>query len=66
MRMASAVESLHRIKMETVDLENIPMEKCFTHRCSNQDLTCIMAEAHTVIFGPKKLEEKKESLALRN
>ncbi|CAO2201129.1 unnamed protein product [Urochloa humidicola] len=57
---------LEEIKNEAVDLENIPVEEVFqTLRCTKQGLSTEEAEARIAVFGPNKLEEKKESKILK-
>ncbi|KAL6649138.1 hypothetical protein ACP70R_013362 [Stipagrostis hirtigluma subsp. patula] len=64
--MASTLESLQEIKTESIDLENIPLEEVFIRlQCSKKGLTSDEAKARTAIFGPNKLEEKKESKLLK-
>ncbi|XP_073150062.1 ATPase 8, plasma membrane-type-like [Henckelia pumila] len=63
--MASDI-SLEEIKNETVDLENIPVEEVFTQlKCSREGLTSEEGQKRLEIFGPNKLEEKKESKFLK-
>ncbi|XP_010942146.1 plasma membrane ATPase 4 [Elaeis guineensis] len=58
--------SLEQIKNETVDLENIPVEEVFEQlKCSREGLTSAEGEQRLQIFGPNKLEEKKESKLLK-
>ncbi|CAA0813475.1 ATPase 8- plasma membrane-type [Striga hermonthica] len=57
---------LEEIKNETVDLENIPIEEVFTAlKCSREGLTSDEGNKRLEIFGPNKLEEKKESKFLK-
>ncbi|KAJ7955597.1 Plasma membrane ATPase [Quillaja saponaria] len=63
--MASNI-SLEDIKNETVDLERIPIEEVFEQlKCSKGGLTQDEGEKRLQIFGPNKLEEKKESKLLK-
>ncbi|XP_038990399.1 ATPase 2, plasma membrane-type-like [Phoenix dactylifera] len=58
--------SLEQIKNETVDLENIPVEEVFEQlKCSREGLTSAEGEQRLQIFGPNKLEEKKECKLLK-
>ncbi|KAJ0984843.1 hypothetical protein J5N97_003199 [Dioscorea zingiberensis] len=58
--------SLEEIKNETVDLERIPVEEVFEQlKCSKEGLTSAEGEQRLSIFGPNKLEEKKESKLLK-
>ncbi|KAK4404228.1 ATPase 8, plasma membrane-type [Sesamum angolense] len=58
--------SLEDIKNETVDLENIPIEEVFQElKCSRDGLTSDEGAKRLQIFGPNKLEEKKESKFLK-
>nr|CAB3497187.1 unnamed protein product [Digitaria exilis] len=64
--MAAAMEGLDEIKAESIDLENIPVEEVFAVlKCSSKGLTTSQAEARIAMFGPNKLEEKKESKVLK-
>ncbi|KAJ0256639.1 hypothetical protein HA466_0095680 [Hirschfeldia incana] len=50
------------IKNEGIDLEKIPIEEVFTQlRCTREGLTSDEGHTRLKIFGPNKLEEKKES-----
>ncbi|KAL7137861.1 hypothetical protein ABFS83_10G122900 [Erythranthe nasuta] len=61
--MASDLED---IRNETVDLETIPIEEVFTQlKCSKEGLTSDEGAKRLEIFGPNKLEEKKESKFLK-
>ncbi|XXG64619.1 hypothetical protein AAC387_Pa05g2522 [Persea americana] len=63
--MASTI-SLEEIKNENVDLERIPVEEVFEQlKCSRQGLSAQEGEKRLQIFGPNKLEEKKESKLLK-
>ncbi|KAJ8641227.1 hypothetical protein MRB53_017921 [Persea americana] len=58
--MASTI-SLEEIKNENVDLERIPVEEVFEQlKCSRQGLSDQEGEKRLQIFGPNKLEEKKD------
>ncbi|KAK3437612.1 hypothetical protein EUGRSUZ_C02386 [Eucalyptus grandis] len=58
--------SLEQIKNETVDLEKIPIEEVFEQlKCTPNGLTTQEGESRLQIFGPNKLEEKKESKFLK-
>ncbi|XP_072991885.1 plasma membrane ATPase 4-like isoform X2 [Typha latifolia] len=58
--------SLEEIKNETVDLEKIPVEEVFEQlKCTREGLTDAEGEQRLQIFGPNKLEEKKESKLLK-
>jgi len=57
---------LEEIKNETVDLESIPIEEVFEQlKCSREGLRAEEAANRLTIFGPNKLEEKKESKFLK-
>ncbi|ONI27364.1 hypothetical protein PRUPE_1G082000 [Prunus persica] len=58
--------SLEEIKNETVDLERIPIEEVFEQlKCSREGLNGEEGAQRLEIFGPNKLEEKKESKFLK-
>ncbi|KAL9249289.1 Plasma membrane ATPase 4-like protein [Drosera capensis] len=58
--------SLEDIKNESVDLERIPVEEVFDQlKCSKEGLTTEEGQRRLQIFGPNKLEEKKESKLLK-
>ncbi|XP_042444242.1 plasma membrane ATPase 4-like [Zingiber officinale] len=58
--------SLEQIKNETVDLERIPIEEVFEQlKCTKEGLTTDEGANRLQIFGPNKLEEKKESKILK-
>jgi len=58
--------SLEEIKNETVDLERIPIEEVFAQlKCSREGLSVAEGAQRLEIFGPNKLEEKKESKFLK-
>ncbi|CAL4912383.1 unnamed protein product [Urochloa decumbens] len=60
------MDGLDEIRDESVDLENIPVEEVFVKlNCSSKGLTTSQAEARMAMFGPNKLEEKKESKLLK-
>ncbi|KAJ8422796.1 hypothetical protein Cgig2_024564 [Carnegiea gigantea] len=65
--MSSAGDiSLEHVKNETVDLERIPVEEVFKQLiCTKEGLTSAEGERRLQIFGPNKLEEKKESKLLK-
>ncbi|KAJ4792562.1 Plasma membrane ATPase [Rhynchospora pubera] len=53
---------LHAIKNEDVDLERCPLKEVFESlNCSREGLTTAEAEELLGVFGPNKLEEKKEN-----
>ncbi|XP_010259861.1 PREDICTED: plasma membrane ATPase [Nelumbo nucifera] len=58
--------SLEEIKNENVDLERIPVQEVFEQlKCTKEGLTTEEGEQRLQIFGPNKLEEKKESKILK-
>nr|AKG55563.1 plasma membrane H+-ATPase [Hevea brasiliensis] len=58
--------SLEQIKNENIDLENIPVEEVFQQlKCTKEGLTTDEGEKRLQIFGPNKLEEKKENKILK-
>ncbi|KAG2299621.1 hypothetical protein Bca4012_011193 [Brassica carinata] len=58
--------SLEDIKNENVDLEKIPIEEVFQQlKCSRDGLSGEEGESRLQLFGPNKLEEKKESKILK-
>ncbi|KAJ8497313.1 hypothetical protein OPV22_007865 [Ensete ventricosum] len=58
--------SLDEIKNETVDLERIPIEEVFEQlKCTREGLSSTEGANRLQIFGPNKLEEKKESKLLK-
>ncbi|KAL1315111.1 hypothetical protein AAHE18_16G235900 [Arachis hypogaea] len=58
--------SLEEIKNEQVDLERIPIEEVFEQlKCSRAGLTSDEGANRLQVFGPNKLEEKKESKFLK-
>ncbi|XP_021899224.1 ATPase 8, plasma membrane-type [Carica papaya] len=63
--MASDI-SLEEIKNENVDLERIPVDEVFEQlKCTREGLTSAEGEKRLQIFGPNKLEEKKENKVLK-
>ncbi|KAJ7966054.1 Plasma membrane ATPase [Quillaja saponaria] len=58
--------SLEEIKNENVDLEKIPIEEVFEQlKCTREGLTSEEGANRLQVFGPNKLEEKKESKVLK-
>ncbi|WRX33007.1 Cation-transporting P-type ATPase [Theobroma cacao] len=58
--------SLDEIKNESVDLERIPIEEVFEQlKCTRAGLTTEEGANRLQVFGPNKLEEKKESKFLK-
>lgn len=58
--------TLEEIKNETVDLEKVPIEEVFEQlKCSREGLSSDEGDNRIQIFGPNKLEEKKESKILK-
>ncbi|XP_008810004.2 plasma membrane ATPase [Phoenix dactylifera] len=58
--------SLDEIKNETVDLERVPIEEVFEQlKCTREGLSSEEGANRLQIFGPNKLEEKKESKLLK-
>ncbi|KAG0479603.1 hypothetical protein HPP92_010461 [Vanilla planifolia] len=58
--------SLEEIKNEVVDLEKIPIEEVFEQlKCTKQGLSSDEGANRLQIFGPNKLEEKRESKFLK-
>lgn len=58
--------SLEEIKNESVDLERIPVEEVFEQlKCTREGLSSEEGANRLQIFGPNKLEEKKESKILK-
>ncbi|XP_058207803.1 plasma membrane ATPase 4-like [Rhododendron vialii] len=58
--------SLEGIKNETVDLEKVPIEEVFEQlKCTSEGLSSEEGANRLQIFGPNKLEEKKESKILK-
>ncbi|XP_074280866.1 plasma membrane ATPase [Silene latifolia] len=63
--MSKAI-NLEDIKNEAVDLENIPIEEVFEQlKCSRAGLTTEEGAHRLELFGPNKLEEKKENKFLK-
>ncbi|AQK46773.1 proton-exporting ATPase 4 [Zea mays] len=57
---------LEEIKNEAVDLENIPIEEVFEQlKCTREGLSSSEGQQRLEIFGPNRLEEKKESKILK-
>ncbi|XP_028751330.1 plasma membrane ATPase 4-like [Neltuma alba] len=58
--------SLDEIKNEAVDLERIPIDEVFEQlKCTREGLSSEEGANRLQIFGPNKLEEKKESKFLK-
>ncbi|KAL5757222.1 hypothetical protein ACOSP7_021668 [Xanthoceras sorbifolium] len=58
--------SLEEIRNETVDLERIPVDEVFEQlKCTREGLSNEEGQKRLEIFGPNKLEEKKESKFLK-
>ncbi|PQM38346.1 plasma membrane ATPase 4 [Prunus yedoensis var. nudiflora] len=58
--------SLEEIKNESVDLERIPIEEVFEQlKCTREGLTGDEGANRLQVFGPNKLEEKRESKLLK-
>ncbi|PON38028.1 P-type ATPase [Parasponia andersonii] len=58
--------SLEDVKNENIDLERIPIEEVFEHlKCTRDGLSTSEGEKRLQMFGPNKLEEKKESKFLK-
>lgn len=58
--------SLEEIKNESVDLERIPVDEVFEQlKCTREGLSSEEGASRLQIFGPNKLEEKKESKILK-
>ncbi|KAJ6921748.1 hypothetical protein NC652_015628 [Populus alba x Populus x berolinensis] len=54
------------IKNESIDLEKIPIEEVFEKlKCTKEGLSATEGEERLRIFGPNKLEEKRESKFLK-
>ncbi|KAF2309539.1 hypothetical protein GH714_003750 [Hevea brasiliensis] len=63
--MAKSI-TLDEIKNETVDLERIPIDEVFEQlKCTREGLSSEEGANRLLIFGPNKLEEKKESKILK-
>ncbi|AQK81782.1 ATPase 8 plasma membrane-type [Zea mays] len=66
MAAASASASLEDLKNENVDLESVPIQEVFAVlKSSPHGLTSTDGASRLEIFGPNKLEEKKESKLLK-
>ncbi|KDP42000.1 hypothetical protein JCGZ_27018 [Jatropha curcas] len=64
--MATKNISLEEIKNENVDLERIPVEEVFQQlQCTREGLSSEEGQKRLQIFGPNKLEEKKENKLLK-
>ncbi|KAL9270852.1 ATPase 11, plasma membrane-type-like protein [Drosera capensis] len=64
--MGENPDAMDAVLKEAVDLENIPIEEVFENlRCSKEGLSSDAAHERLEIFGPNKLEEKKESKILK-
>ncbi|KAA8535668.1 hypothetical protein F0562_030671 [Nyssa sinensis] len=64
--MATRLSVLKRSKNETVDLEKVPIEEVFEQlKCTQEGLSSDEGANRLQIFGPNKLEEKKESKFLK-
>ncbi|XP_004486623.1 plasma membrane ATPase 4 [Cicer arietinum] len=58
--------SLEDIRKEAVDLERIPVDEVFRElNCTKEGLTNEEGQKRLSVFGPNKLEEKKESKVLK-
>uniref|UniRef100_A0A0A0LJ36 Plasma membrane ATPase n=1 Tax=Cucumis sativus TaxID=3659 RepID=A0A0A0LJ36_CUCSA len=58
--------SLEDVRNENIDLERIPIEEVFEQlKCNRNGLSSDEGEKRLQIFGPNKLEEKKESKFLK-
>ncbi|KAG9456249.1 hypothetical protein H6P81_000757 [Aristolochia fimbriata] len=58
--------TLEDIRNENVDLERIPVEEVFQQlKCTKEGLSSEEGDQRLRIFGPNKLEEKKESKLLK-
>ncbi|PON37199.1 P-type ATPase [Trema orientale] len=58
--------SLEDVKNENIDLERIHIEEVFEHlKCTREGLSISEGEKRLQMFGPNKLEEKKESKFLK-
>ncbi|KAF7849778.1 hypothetical protein BT93_L0297 [Corymbia citriodora subsp. variegata] len=64
--MATTDITLEEIKNEIVDLERIPVDEVFEQlKCTKDGLSSEEGVKRLQIFGPNKLEEKKESKLLK-
>ncbi|XP_014515680.1 plasma membrane ATPase 4 [Vigna radiata var. radiata] len=60
------MDALERLKNENIDLERIPLDQVFEQlTCSKEGLTNEEGRKRLELFGPNKLEEKKESKLLK-
>ncbi|KAK7381535.1 hypothetical protein VNO80_00080 [Phaseolus coccineus] len=60
------MDNLERLKNENIDLERIPLDQVFEQlNCSKEGLTSDEGRKRLELFGPNKLEEKKESKFLK-
>ncbi|BAT98614.1 hypothetical protein VIGAN_09228100 [Vigna angularis var. angularis] len=60
------MDALERLKNENIDLERIPLDQVFEQlNCSKEGLTNEEGRKRMELFGPNKLEEKKESKVLK-
>nr|XP_008381054.2 ATPase 9, plasma membrane-type [Malus domestica] len=58
--------SLEEIKKENVDLERIPVQEVFEQlNCTKEGLSSDEGQKRLQIFGPNKLEEKKDNKVLK-
>ncbi|PRQ50463.1 putative proton-exporting ATPase [Rosa chinensis] len=58
--------SLEEIKKENVDLERIPVQEVFEQlQCTKEGLSSDEGQKRIQVFGPNKLEEKKENKILK-
>ncbi|XP_020109657.1 plasma membrane ATPase-like [Ananas comosus] len=63
---AASASFLEEIRNESVDLERIPIEEVFEQlKCSREGLSSAEGEQRLQLFGPNKLEEKKENKFLK-
>uniref|UniRef100_J3MRH2 Cation-transporting P-type ATPase N-terminal domain-containing protein n=1 Tax=Oryza brachyantha TaxID=4533 RepID=J3MRH2_ORYBR len=67
MAMATATANgLEQIRDEAINLENIPLADVFELlKCTEKGLTTDEGNQRAAVFGPNKLEEKKESRILK-
>ncbi|CAJ1951373.1 unnamed protein product [Sphenostylis stenocarpa] len=60
------MDNLEKLKNENIDLERIPLDQVFEQlNCSKEGLTNEEGRKRLELFGPNKLEEKKESKLLK-
>ncbi|KAK9922993.1 hypothetical protein M0R45_031429 [Rubus argutus] len=58
--------SLEEIKKENVDLERIPVQEVFEQlQCTKEGLSSDEGQKRLQVFGPNKLEEKKDNKVLK-